>query len=90
MLLEKAVEAPDRGEGPGGAALGETSPLQLPQEAAEAEAVQRGPLPLAVVPVAELGEGLEIACVCLHRMGRDIALLLKVHQIFGDFTTSVH
>jgi hypothetical protein len=90
MFLEKAVETPYRRERPGGAALGEPSALQLTQEAAEAQPIQCGPFPLAVVPVAKLGEGLEIAAVRLYRVGRNVTLLFEMLQVLGDFWSKSH
>ena len=46
--------------------------------------VAQRPAP-AVVPVAELGERLEIAAVGLDRVRRLAALLLEVGQELGDF-----
>ena len=66
---------------------GETAPLQLAEEAAEPEPVHRGPAPAtAVVTIAELDEGLEVAPIGADRIRRLVALLLKMGQKLGNET----
>src|SRR6185503_13260891 len=65
-----------------GAALGETTPLQLAQKPAQPEPVHRRPAPApAVVAVAELDERVEIAPVGLHGVGAGSLLLLEMKEI---------
>src|SRR3954447_3196211 len=82
--LEIAVEASYRRETPRSRALGEASPLQLAQKAAEPETVHRGPAPAPpVVSVAELDERFQIAAVGFHRMWAGPLLFLEMEEIVG-------
>ena len=86
MRLQVTIEAAHRGESPGRRALGEAATLHLAEEAAEPQAIDPGPVPVAaVVAIAEGGERLEVATVGLHRVGRVLAFVGQVAEELLDF-----
>jgi len=69
-----------------GRALGQSLPLQLPQEPPDPEAIHCGPVPpTAVVAIAEPGEGVEVPAIGGHGVPGQLALLGQVVQELPHF-----